>query len=352
MYPDHARLLVVRNHQGEETPVTRVVDWQVRRSHVLSHVQEVMGPLPGGERRVLLDLAVIEEHEEPAYIRKKVTFATEPGDRVPAWLLVPKSERQTHPAVLCLHQTIPIGKDEPAGLGSNPDLAYARELAERGFVALAPDYVRFGDHQPDPYALGYASASMKGIWDHMRAVDLLESLPEVDPTRIGAIGHSLGGHNALFLAAFDPRIRAVVTSCGFTSFPRYYQGNIAGWSHAGYMPRLKDVYELKVDRVPFDFPELLGSIAPRAVFINAPTRDDNFDLQGVKDCVTAARGVYSLFGEDRRLVLETPDAGHAFPPEIRDKAYEFLTERLTPRTAAGARAPTDGDTDHDPSIRR
>ena len=68
----------------------------------------------------------------------------------------------------------------------------------------------------------YESGTMKGIWNHIRAVDLLESLPEVDPDRIGVIGHSLGGHNALFVAAFDQRIRAVVSSCGFNAFEDYY----------------------------------------------------------------------------------------------------------------------------------
>src|SRR5690606_31082300 len=111
---------------------------------------------------------------------------------------------------LCLHQTVAIGKDEPVGLGNRPTLQYAKELAERGYVALAPDYPNFGEHKVDPYALGYASASMKAIWDNMRGVDLLISLPEVDPERIAAIGHSLGGHNAIYTGVFDDRIRAVV----------------------------------------------------------------------------------------------------------------------------------------------
>ena len=75
--------------------------------------------------------------------------------------------------MLCLHQTIAIGKDEPVGLGANPDLDYARELAERGYVAIAPDYPNFGEYKSDVYALGYASASMKAIWNNIRAVDLL-----------------------------------------------------------------------------------------------------------------------------------------------------------------------------------
>ena len=85
------------------------------------------------------------------------------------------------PAVLCLHQTIKIGKDEPVGLGANQELAYARELAARGYVALAPDYPNFGEYQVNVYEMGYASATMKAIWNNLRAIDMLASLPEVDP---------------------------------------------------------------------------------------------------------------------------------------------------------------------------
>ena len=87
--------------------------------------------------------------------------------------------------MLCLHQTTKIGKGEPAGVGGNSNLHYAAELAARGYVTLAPDYPNFGDYSFDPYAHGYESATMKGIWNHMRAVDLLQSLSEVDPQRIG-----------------------------------------------------------------------------------------------------------------------------------------------------------------------
>jgi predicted dienelactone hydrolase len=82
----------------------------------------------------------------------------------------------------------------------------------------------------DVYAAGYVSATMKGIWNHMRALDVLTMLPEVDSERFAVIGHSLGGHNALFLAAFDTRIKAVVSSCGFNSFFAYNGGDLTGWS--------------------------------------------------------------------------------------------------------------------------
>ncbi len=328
-YPDHANLMVVRDAQGKETPVRNAADWDVRRAHILAHLQEVMGPLPGGERRVPLDVQVVSTAKEPGYTRKKITFATEPGDRVPAWLLIPDAARPPEkrlPAMLCLHQTVAIGKDEPAGLGSNKNLQYAKELAERGYVTLSPDYPNFGEYKLDVYAMGYASASMKAIWNNKRGLDLLQSLPEVDPDRIGVIGHSLGGHNSIFTALFDPRIKAVVSSCGFNAFPHYYEGKIAGWSHKGYMPRLKEVYQLDLKRVPFDFPELIGALAPRHFFTNSPTRDANFEVEGVRVCIQSAKPVFEMVGGTLEAVH--PDAEHSFPEETRQQAYSFLDARL------------------------
>ncbi len=165
---------------------------------------------------------------------------------------------------------------------------------------------------------------MKGIWNHLRAVDVLQSLPEVDPKRIGVIGHSLGGHNALFAAVFDPRIKAVVTSCGFNSFFAYAGGNLAGWSHAGYMPRIASVYGKDPKQMPFDFTEILAAVAPRPIFISAPMKDSNFPVTGVMDCVAAAKPVYGLFGAEDRLVVRYPPGGHDFPAQTREEAYRWL----------------------------
>lgn len=330
-YPDHARLMVVRDDSGNERPVETVADWDVRRGHVLAHLQDVMGELPGPERLAPLDWKILETIKEDGFTRHKIDFQSEPGDRVPAWLAIPDGDPVAkRPAMLCLHQTVAIGKDEPIGLGQKPELWYARELAQRGYVTISPDYPNFGEYQRDVYKMGYASASMKAIWNNKRAVDLLASLPEVDPDRIGVIGHSLGGHNAIFTALFEPRLKVVVSSCGFNAFPFYMKGDIAGWSHKGYMPRLKDRYNLDLKRVPFDFPELIASLAPRPFFTNSPLHDDNFDVEGARACITAARLVYALYGAESNLKAVYPDAGHAFVDEARMRAYKFLDDWLKP----------------------
>jgi dipeptidyl aminopeptidase/acylaminoacyl peptidase len=333
-YPDKARLLVWRDAEGKEHPVRTAADWQKRRAHILAAMQRVMGPLPGPERKVPLDVKITEEVKTPRYVRKKLTYAAEKGDRVPAYLLIPIDRKGKLPAVLCLHQTVAIGKGEPAGFGKRENLRYAVHLAERGYVTLAPDYPSFGDYKYDFAKSPYKSGSMKAIWNNMRAIDLLQSLPEVDPERIGCIGHSLGGHNTMFTAAFDPRIKALVSCCGFTSFPKYYKGNLKGWTSDRYMPLIASRYQGKPEQVPFDFPEVVASFAPRAFLAVAPVRDDNFEVSGVRDCIAAARPVYELLGAKEKLSAIYPDCGHDFPPEAQKAAYEWFDRWLKRRPGA------------------
>lgn len=334
-YHDHFHLLRYLNARGEVLPVRSDADWQKRRRHIIASMEQVMGPFPAHDRESPLDLRVTATTETPKYIRHTVTFVTEPGDRLPGYLLMPRDDvpgadaNKRRAAILCLHQTVRCGKDEPAGLDGSPNLHYAAELAERGYVTLAVDYPNYGTYKFDAYAKGYASATMKGIYNHVRAVDLLQSLEEVDGERIGVIGHSLGGHNSLFLAAFDERILCVVTSCGFNSFRHYRGGDLTGWSHGGYMPRIRERYELNPDRMPFDFTEVLAAVAPRAALVVAPLEDSNFPVKGVRVCHEAANPVFALLNASDALRVEHPDCGHDFPPHARELAYDWFDRWLS-----------------------
>lgn len=321
-YPDKMELLVWRDDAGNAHPVRDARAWKQRREHILANMQVVMGPLPQRGRDVPLDVQTVATEKLPTLTRQKILYTAGPGDRVPAYLLIPHGLQGRTPAMLCLHGTSgPRGRT--AGLG--PDYPrYTLELAERGYVTIAPDYVLLGENQTDPAALGYASGTMKGIWDHMRAVDLLASLPEVDPDRIGCIGVSLGGHNSLFVGVMDPRLKVVVTSSGFDSFADYMGGNLTGWCQTRYMPRIETVYGKAPPKLPFDFPEVLAAIAPRHLYIHAPQSDTNFRLDSVKRCVQAATAVYALLGAEDRIVAVYPPGGHGFPSEAREEAYRFV----------------------------
>jgi dienelactone hydrolase len=310
--------------------------WQRQRAVIRAGAEAVMGPFPQPESPLPLDVQEVERRTAGAVLYRKVSYCTDgPAPRVTAWLLTPEPPA-TGPAaaILCLHQTVAIGKDEPAGLGGNPHLHYARELAERGYVALAPDYPSFGEYAYAFDDARYASGTMKAIYDNVRAVDLLQSLPEVDPQRIGAIGHSLGGHNAIFTAFFDERVRAIVSCCGFTRFHRYYGGDLAGWTSTRYMPRIAARYGNDPDQMPCDFPGLIAGLSPRPFLAVAPVRDDNFAVEGVRETMAAAAEVYALDGAEDRLQADYPDAAHDFPDASRQRAYQFFDKHLhhTPRS--------------------
>jgi dipeptidyl aminopeptidase/acylaminoacyl peptidase len=250
---------------------------------------------------------------------------------VPAWLCVPKAALagKPAPAVLCLHPTENvIGHDVVVGLGGKPHRQYASELAERGFVTLSPSYPLLARYQPDLKALHMPSGTIKAIWDNLRGLDYLDSLPFVDAAPgYAAIGHSLGGHNSIFTASFDARIKVVVTSCGFDSLLDYYGGNIKGYVQERYMLRMQD-YLGRPQDVPWDYYELIAALAPRHVFVNAPLHDANFRHDSVDRIATAAEPVFKLHGAAGRLIVRHPDCDHDFPDDVRFEAYALIERVL------------------------
>ena len=158
-------------------------------------------------------------------------------------------------------------------------------------------------------------------------------MPYVKHGKYGAIGHSLGGHNAIYTAVFDERIRVVVSSCGFDSFLDYYGGNPdnwqpqRGWCQTRYLLKLAD-YRGRLADIPFDFHELIGALAPRPVFINAPLGDSNFQWRSVDEIVNGAAAVYRLYRAPQNLRVVHPDCGHDFPDDAREQAYRLLDDKL------------------------
>ncbi|MFM8285599.1 MAG: alpha/beta hydrolase family protein, partial [Planctomycetaceae bacterium] len=340
-YADHRDLLYWLDPRGsgsgdagaKGTPVRHEVrtpaDWLRRRAHIQRHFERVAGEFPGPAARVAPRLEVREETRAAGLWQRKVRYQVAHQEWVSAWLLapdLPNLAERPRPGVLCLQQTTEAGKDEPAGLAGDRELAYARELALRGFITLAPDYPSFGEHAWDFASHPeYPSGTLKAIWDNVVAVDVLQSLPEVARDRLGCIGHSLGGHNAIFTALFEPRLRAVVSSCGFTALG---VDDLPSWTGPRYMPRIASEFQNDSQRLPFDFHELLGALAPRACLVSAATRDSDFAVAGVREVVDAARKVYAIHDAAAALRAIYPEAEHSFPRAARDEAYKFLEEAL------------------------
>lgn len=338
-------LLLYTKEDGIHQPVTNSADWSIKRNQILEGMEAAMGELPNRSALPPVSIQWRDTVDRNTYIRYTINFTVAEKEIQPAYLYIPKVRKKNMkiPAMVVLHGTGEGGKDLVDGQSPRANRAHARELAERGYVVIAPDYPSMGELKDYDFATDrYQSGTMKALVSHMRCVDLLETLPMVDDDRIGVIGHSLGGHNAMFLAAFDQRLKVVVASCGWTLMDYYnvgeeaskrYGGRLGPWAQDRYMPLLRTKYNLDGDRMPFDFDEVIAAIAPRHFFSNSPVNDGNFDVTGVKKGIANAQKVYRFHRAENHLQVRYPDAGHDFPTETRLVAYQLIDKVLRHKPA-------------------
>lgn len=309
--------------------------WPPLRREIEAAITDVLGNLQKDHAE--LQLKVVDEQSFPNYVRRRVNYFVEEWERVSAWLFVPEDAEEA-PGILCCHQTVPQGKDEPAGLEGDPLLAFAKHYAELGYVTIAPDCITAGErvsHGLEPFdTAGYykdhpkRSAMGKMLWDHMHAIDVLCDMKIVDPARIGVVGHSLGGYNALFLAAFDERVQACIASCGFTRFaddsdPERWVRE-TGFCH---FPKLRDA--VKARSFPFDWEHLLALAAPTPILLLTAFNDDIFpNTESCGVAVELAGKVYAMLGAPEALENFTHESGHAVTYEALQQADEWFERWL------------------------
>ncbi len=280
-----------------------------------------------------------EQRRAPSYSLRRLRYTLTDEEWGYAWLLVPSGAATPRPAVIALHQTVPQGKLEPAGLEGDPEQACGEELARQGFVVLAPDAIGFGERQAGHKNAHYRSADQffaahpdgsvmaKMAYDARRAVDLLQSLPEVDGARVGCIGHSHGGYGTLFAMLHDDRIRAGVVSCGVTLL-RADPAPERWWRRTALIPRL-GFYEGQIAQAPVDFHHWLALAAPRPLLVSVALKDRIFpNTDQVPPGLEMVREVYRLYGAGDALQTHVFDGGHSFPHDARTRAYELLEHAL------------------------
>lgn len=316
-------------------------EWNRRRSDIYGSFEELAGIVPIGKD---VQAQVLSKRELEGGVELwKLWYESHDCDQVPAYLLMPSGASEAgavrRPAAIALHQTVPEGKDEAAGLAGDPELAYGRELAERGFVVLIPDVLTAGERiypgsqafQTALFEERHPNWSMVGkmIADHRYGLEWLSRLAFVDASRIAAIGHSLGGYNAFFLAAADERVRAVVCSCGFSTFAGDTKpgrwGNRKEWFT--HFPKL-DGY-LRERTIPFEFNEIAALTCPRPLFIWAGQNDAIFPhWQAIGEGIRSIEGLYGELDARDRFMGLIGSCGHQFPRPIRNLAYEWLERAL------------------------
>ncbi len=295
--------------------------------------------------RVPLSLKVGSKIDEGLYTRALVTYDVEAGERVSAWLLMPQGAAPTNgwPAVLAIHQHdnhYELGKAEPAGLFGNAMYAYGRELCQRGYVVLCPDLLCFEDRRPADavrhanralddagyerfeftrYILSGSCLQTKYLHDLSIAVDLLASFPGVNQERLGVIGHSLGGLEALWLTWYDARITAAVSSCGFGLLRTLVRDGI-NHGFATYIPGILENCDLD---------SVVAALAPRAFLLTAGETDPLFPIDGVRSIIEKAQHQYMQAGVPERFGAIVFPSGHSFPDGVKAEVYGFLDHWLT-----------------------
>jgi dienelactone hydrolase len=302
------------------------VDW---RERCRERLEELLGQWPIA---VPLELEVLEAVECDGYRRLTIVFDTEDTMSVPAYLLVPDGRSEPGPAVLAAHGHGP-GKGQTVGLEftETPGSDYGHQLAQRGYVVLAPDLRCFGQRQDwnpdDHYACdtNLVHAVMAGwnpltqnLWDLMRCLDVLTEHPLVDASRIGMVGHSYGGTVALFLAALDDRVAVSVVSGYFSS-----------WAEAHKVPWNMCGSQVLFDQLGvIEHVDLAGLIAPRPLLIESGTEDLLFPVGSARDSVGQLRRVFELLepgSAHERLVHDVFEGDHQFHGV---RAYPFFDRWL------------------------
>lgn len=280
------------------------------------------------------------------YTRHLISYNVEADERAHAYLGIPlelKDAKHSAPAVVALHGTFAQGKEQAAALVDNPDKAYLDHLCRRGYVVIAPDHFTAGHRIPPegPYETAQFykkhpnwTAVGKFTFEHSIAVDVLQSLPQVDPGRIGALGHSLGGHGTFFLAAYDERIKAAAANCSASFFRHNRQ--VSEWARDrwySYFQHLRpDILAGKLPSI--DFHEIIALIAPRA-FLDLSGLNDGDPLTQRQRVLMLMKimDVYELQGAPANFAFFVHGRGHSVAHESRALMYAWMDTHLKPAAA-------------------
>ncbi len=299
-------------------------------------------------KKPALDLKVHETVVvEGRYQRLYISYQVESDERAHAYLGIPLELKGKAPAIVALHGTTAEGTKQTAGLGGNPDKAFLDQLCRRGYVVIAPEHFVSGERIPPKGAYDTTrfyekhpewTAVGKFNYEHSIAIDVLLTRSEVDADRIGTMGHSLGGHGAFYLAAYDERIKASVCNCG-GSFLRH-NPQVEAWARDRWYVYLKPVRPglLRGELPPIDVHEIISLIAPRAYMDVSALNDGNPLTQRQRALMLLKiADVYELLGKPENFSFFIHGRKHSVPHESRELIYGFLDAHLKPEAETKTR---------------
>ena len=305
----------------QQQPITELNAWKRERAKLQERWLTFLGPMP--ERPADTTFRVLKREELAFGSRELVEYEGEPGLPVQGYLLRPsgKAKRASRAGIVAMHPTTTLTIDAIAGVQGEAREHTGIELVKAGFVVFCPRCFLWQDTASLPAAVAkhkernpQTTGMAKMLYDARRAVDILASLPDVDPKRIGAFGHSLGAKETLYLLAFDERLQAGVASEGGIAL------DATNWEAPWYLgPAARDP---KWER---NHHELLALIAPRALLIIAGEQGSGAaDGRRTWPYLAAALPVYRLYGASAPLGLLNHGQGHPLPAKELAQGIAWL----------------------------
>lgn len=301
----------------------------------------LLGDMPDG--RLPLAVHAGEYRDMGTFGLQQVSYDVEAGERVSAYILIPHSidihGTKKHPAVVACHQhggRYETGKSEPIGLCGDPANTFAVTLCSHGYVVICPDHTGFEErreHLSDgtlmdgrdnerwlfiDLLLHGRTLLGKNLSDLSRAIDVLGTLSFVDQDRICICGHSMGGLIALWGGWFDRRIKAIVSSCGFSSLAVLQAAHL-NHTFSMYLPSL-----LKHG----DTPEIISHFCPTPLYLTFGRQDRIFPYEESERICSYALALYEKAGAPEACRAEVTDDGHVFTDEKQKKTVDFFKAHL------------------------
>lgn len=322
-------------------------DWEKRQKILKQRYLDLIRDQQKPDKPAL-DLQVHEDVEvEGIYRRQLISYAVESDERAHAYLGIPLKLEDKAPAVVALHGTYAKGKQRVAGLVDNPDKAYLDHLCRRGYVVIAPEHFVSGHRTPAEGAYDTGrfhkkhpnwTAVGKFTYEHSIAIDVLQSLDFVNDDKIGVLGHSLGGHGSIFLAAYDDRIKAAACNCGASFFR--HNPKVLSWSRDRWYVYFKPIREglLQGAMPPIDFHEIIALIAPRPFLDLSGLNDGHGPTQRQRLLMLMKiMDVYELEDAPQNFGFYVHGRGHSVAHESRELMYGWMDSHLKPAEATKTR---------------
>ena len=310
--------------QQNLTQYTTLQQWEAARPVLRQQLFDMLGldPLP---HKTPLKPTITGTVEHDEFIVERLHFQSLPGLYVTANLYRPKQQTEALPTVLyvCGH-----GRVKQDGISYGNKTHYNHHggwFARNGYVCLTIDTLQLGEiegvhhgtHNLNRWwwnSRGYTPAGVEA-WNCIRALDYLETRPEVDAKRLGVTGRSGGGAYSWWIAALDDRIQCAVPVAGITSMRDHIvEGCIEGHCDCMYM----------VNFHRWDFATVAALVAPRPLLISNTDKDSIFPLEGVVDVHRQTRHIYRLYDADKQLGLQITEGPHEDTQELHIHAFRWF----------------------------